>query len=207
MNDERKENEQLDNDVLREIGCIGAGNAATSLSDLIQQKVLITFPKIEVAHPKDVPKVLGLQDMQAVVVHKKLQGDYNCDIMLVFPEEEAEKIVSTMAKMTFGVEELDEEMKASAIEEVGNIVVGSFLSAISDFTNIKLVHTPPNHMIDIFDAILDRVSAKSCLSDKNAVIFHTCFKREEENIYGAVIIFFSEELQRELIRKGKAWLE
>jgi len=207
MKGERKENELLDNDLLREIGSIGAGNAATSLSDLIQQKVLITFPKIEVTHPKDIPKVLGLQNMRVVVVHKKLQGDYNCDIMLVFPEEEAEKIVSTMAKLTFGVEGLDEEMKASAVEEVGNIVVGSFLSAISNFTNTELVHTPPSHMTDIFDAILERVSAKSYSSDENAVIFHTRFERDEENIYGAVIIFLSEELQRELVQKGKAWLE
>ena len=207
MKGERKENESLDNDLLREIGSIGAGNAATSLSDLIQQKVLITFPKIEVTHPKDIPKVLGLQNMRVVVVHKKLQGDYNCDIMLVFPEEEAEKIVSTMAKLTFGVEGLDEKMKASAVEEVGNIVVGSFLSAISNFTNTELVHTPPSHMTDIFDAILERVSAKSYSSDENAVIFHACFERDEGNIYGAVIIFLSEELQRELVQKGKAWLE
>ena len=203
----KKENEVLDSDLLREIGSIGAGNAATSLSNLIQQKVLITFPKIEVANPKDIPKVLGLQNMRVVVIHKRLQGDYGCDIMLVFPEKEAEKIVSTMAKRTFGVDGLDEEMKVSAVEEVGNIVIGSFLSAISNFTNIELVHTPPIHMTDIFDAILERILAKSYSPDENAVIFHTCFERDEGNIYGAVIIFLSEELQRELVRKGKAWLE
>lgn len=207
MNGESELNEELDNEVLREIGSIGAGHAATSLSDLIQQKVLITFPKIEVAHPKDIPKVLGLQDRQAVVVHKTLQGDDNCHIMLVFPQEEAEKIVSTIAKMNFGVEELDEETKASAIEEVGNIVIGSFLTAISDFTNSELVHTPPNHVTDRLSVILDRFSTRMSSLDDKAVIFHTSFKKEEEDIYGIVIIFFSEELRRDLIHKGKAWLE
>ena len=197
----------MENEILREIGSIGAGHAATALSELIQEKISITFPEIYVARPEEIPKVLGLHEMPSVVVYKKLQEGYDCDILLVFEKEEADKIVSTMAKNTFGMEELDKEMKKSAIEEIGNIVIGSFLSAMSNFIDMELLPTPPIHVTDIFDAVLDIFLAKLCLQNRKAIVFQTCFKREEEKIYGAVIIFLNEELRDELIRKGKAWLE
>jgi len=196
-----------ENEILREIGSMGAGHAATALSELIQQKISITFPEIFVAYPEEVPKKLGLHDMPVVVIYKNLQGSYDCDILLVFGREEADKIVSAMIKNTFNMEELDEEMKKSAIEEVGNIVIGSFLSAISNFTDMELLPTPPIHTTDVFDAILDVFLAKLRLQNRKAMVFQTCFKKNGEEIYGAVIIFLNEKLRDELISRGKSWLE
>jgi len=138
-------------DVLREIGSIGAGNAAVALSDLIQQKISIDVPTLHIV--------------------------------------------------------LDEEMEVAAIEEMGNIVLGAFLSAISDFTGIKLLPTPPKHAIDIFDAILDSFLARLCLLRKDALLFKTCFKCGQEVAHGTLVVFMSEKLQKLLIQKGKEWIE
>ena len=199
--------EDMEMEILREIGSMGAGHAATALSDLLGQKISITFPKIYVTQPEDVPRILGMREMQSVVIYKTLQRNHDCSILLVFDREEADKMLSIMAKHAFGLEKLDEEMKESAIDELGNIVLGSFLSAVSNFTELELLSTPPFHVVDIFDAILDIFLANLCLQNKKAIIFKTCFKKEEEKIYGAIIIFFDEKLREELIRRGKIWLE
>jgi len=193
--------------ILREIGSIGAGHAATALSDLLGQKISITFPEIYVVRPEDVPEVLGLHEMPSVAIYKTLQKNHGCNILLVFDRREADKMLSIMAKHAFGLDELDEEMKESAIDELGNIVLGAFLSAISDFVELELLSTPPFHVVDIFDAVLDVFLANLCLQSKEAVVFKTCFKKEEEKIYGAIVVFFDEKLREELVRRGKIWLE
>jgi len=194
-------------DILREIGSIGAGNATIALSELIQQKILITLPGIYVISPEKVPKLLGFHEMPVVIIYKRLQENDNCDILLVFEKEEANKIVLAVAKNTFGIEDIDEEMKKSIIKEVGNIVIGAFLSAISNFTDMRLLPEPPIHVKDIFDAILEVFLTKLCIQNRKAMVFKTCFKKEEGEIYGAIILFLSDKLQEDLIKRGREWLE
>lgn len=185
-------------DILREIGSIGAGNATIALSELIQQKILITLPGIYIISPEKVPKLLGFHEMPVVIIYKRLQENDNCDILLVFEKEEANKIVLAVAKNTFGIEDIDEEMKKSIIKEVGNIVIGAFLSAISNFTDMRLLPEPPIHVKDIFDAILEVFLTKLCIQNRKAMVFKTCFKKEEGEIYGAIILFLSDKLQEDL---------
>jgi len=194
-------------DILREIGSIGAGNATIALSELIQQKILITLPGIYIISPEKVPKLLGFHEMPVVIIYKRLQENDNCDILLVFEKEEANKIVLAVAKNTFGIEDIDEEMKKSIIKEVGNIVIGAFLSAISNFTDMRLLPEPPIHVKDIFDAILEVFLTKLCIQNRKAMVFKTCFKKEEGEIYGAIILFLSDKLQEDLIKRGREWLE
>ena len=214
MKDENKrecekdfEENEIELEMLREIGSIGAGHAATALSDLLGQKISITFPEIYVVQPEDVPEALGLHEMPSVVIYKTLQKNHGCNILLAFDRREADKMLSMMAEHAFGLDELDEEMKESALDELGNIVLGAFLSAISDFVELELLSTPPFHVVDIFDAVLDVFLANLCLQSKEAVVFKTCFKREEEKIYGVIVVFFDEKLREELIKRGKIWLE
>jgi len=214
MKDENKrecekdfEENEIELEMLREIGSIGAGHAATALSDLLGQKISITFPEIYVVQPEDVPEALGLHEMPSVVIYKTLQKNHGCNILLAFDRREADKMLSMMAEHAFGLNELDEEMKESALDELGNIVLGAFLSAISDFVELELLSTPPFHVVDIFDAVLDVFLANLCLQSKEAVVFKTCFKREEEKIYGVIVVFFDEKLREELIKRGKIWLE
>ncbi|MCD6445897.1 chemotaxis protein CheC [Candidatus Bathyarchaeota archaeon] len=193
-------------DILQEIGSIGSGNAATALSNLTQQKISIDVLDLHISPPVKVPDLLGLHDTPTVVIYEQLSGDANCDLLLAFRKDEAEKLLSITMQAMFGSEEVNDEMKATAIEEIGNIVLGAFLSAISNFAEINLLPVPPKHTTDIFDAILDVFLAKLCLQKKDAVLFKTRFKCEQEIAQGNLIIFFSEELQKLLVQKGKEWI-
>ena len=190
-------------DILNEIGSMGAGNAATALSDMIERKISINVPKIHVVSPVRIPDILKFYDLETVVVIEQLSVNLDCDLLLVFPVEEARKLVRILTEDMIGDEGSDEY---SVIDEVGNIIIGNFLNAISDFTGIPLLPAPPVHIVDLFDAILDVFLARISMEERDAILFDARMRCEDDDIYGAMLMFISKSLQERLIEKGAEWL-
>jgi chemotaxis protein CheC len=194
-----------DLEIFLELGSIGAGNAATSLSEIFQEQILIEVPKIHTLPPHNVPKFYKKHDNLTTAIYMQLRGEGSCDILLLFEIEEARKIAAMMA-MVPSPEDIDPETEASAIKELGNIVIGSFLTALSDFTGANLVPHPPQRATDTFDAILDSFLIKQTLASDTAIIFDTHFKRADGNISGSLVMFPSRQLQTMLTEKAKEWM-
>ena len=197
-------NKGVELEILLELGSIGSGNAATSLSEIFQEPILIEVPKIHTLPPHLVPKFYEKHDTPTTAIYMQLRGEADCDILLMFEVEEAKKIAAMMTMMP--VEELDQETEDSAIEELGNIVIGSFLTALADFTGADLVPNPPQRATDSFDAILDSFLIKQLLVSDMAIIFDTFFKRADGNISGVLMMFPSRQLQDVLTEKAKSWV-
>jgi chemotaxis protein CheC len=134
----------------------------------------------------------------------QLRGEADCDILLVLEVEEAKKIASMMAMMS--PEDLDIETENSALEELGNIMIGGFLSAISDFTGVKMVPHPPILVRGLFDAVLDSFLVKQALLTEAALVFDACFRRSSSEVGGGLVVFPSVELQELLVTKSQQWL-
>ena len=195
-----------DLDILLEIGSMGAGHATTTLSKVLHENIKIEMPRVHISPPHLVPRIYGKYDTIVAAIFMQLRGATDCDLMLIFEEEESKKIAELM---TDAIEdgEITPEMKRSAIEEMGSIVLCSFLNAMADFTLTKLVSTPPQLIIDSFDAIIDSLLIKQALCSEVAVIFDARFKRYRSSAEGFLITFPSDKLQRMLARKGKKWLD
>lgn len=194
-----------DLDILLEIGNMGAGHATTTLSKVLHEPIKIEVPRVHMSPPHLVPRIYEKHDTIVAAIFMKLRGTTDCDIMLIFEEEESKKIAELI---TDAVEdgEVTPEMKVSAIEEMGSIVLCSFLNAMANFTLTKLVSTPPQLIIDSFDAIIDGLLIKQALCSEVAVIFDARFKRYNSSTEGFIITFPSDKLQRMLAQKGKEWL-
>jgi chemotaxis protein CheC len=191
-------------EILLELGSIGAGHAATSLSDVLQQQVTIEVPRICKTAPHLIPQFYQRHDALTTAVYMQLDNS-QCDMLLMFDPEEAKKIAAMMT-MTPSVEELDPELEGSAIQELANILIGSFLTAISDFTSISLIPTTPHTAKDAFDAIIDGLLAKQQMISSEALIFETRFKREGEDAKSFLILFPSPQLQNLLVEKSRELL-
>jgi chemotaxis protein CheC len=191
-----------DQDILLEIGNIGAGHATTALSHILQEPIAIELPKVHMIVPHLVPDIYGKHDIIVSAIFMQLRGATNCDVMLIFEEKECAKMVEFM---TNGIE-VTPEIQRSAIEEMGSIVITSFLSAMANFTSTKLIMAPPQLIVDSFDAIIDGLLIKQALCSDVAVIFDVRFKRYNTSTEGYLITFLSDELQSILIQKGKKWL-
>ena len=129
-------------------------------------------------------------------------ADSECDILLMFELVEAKKIAAMMT-MAPSIEELDPVMEESAIQELANILIGSFLTAISDFTGVQLIPTTPQRIIDSFEAIMGNFMVKQSLISDEALIFDTKFQRSGEDANSMLMIFPSPKLQDLLVQKSK----
>jgi len=192
----------VDVGILLELGSIGAGHAATSLSEILQQQVLIDVPKIHNFAVHELPKFYHKHDVPTTAIYMPLVEESECDILLMLEVEEANKIAAIMT-MTPSPDELDTPMRQSAIEELANILVGSFLTAISDFTAVKLIPAPPQWIEDSFDAIIDNFLIKQAMISNRALVFDTNFRTMDGAANAILMIFPSPRLQELLIQKSK----
>ena len=105
-------------------------------------------------------------------------------------------------------QECESSMESSAIEELGNILIGSFLTAISDFTGLNLISTPPMLIGAPFDSIISDFITKLSSDSGDALVFDTCFKRSG-GYYAPtqLMILPSPELRELLIRKSTEIVE
>jgi len=195
---------QVNCDILVELGNIGAGNATTALGDMINERIVVEVPRVHVSPPHLIPRLFSSRDQLMTVIYMQLRGEADCDILLVLEVEEAKKIASMMAMMP--PEDLDMETENSAIEELGNIMIGGFLSAISDFTGVKMVPHPPSLVRGLFDAVLDSFLVKQALLTEAALVFDACFRRNSSEVGGSLVVFPSVELQELLVTKSQQWL-
>jgi chemotaxis protein CheC len=202
-----EEESPLDLGILLELGSIGAGHAATSLSDVLQQPISIDVPRIHTVKPHLLPGFYDLHDMPTTAIYLQLADKYGMDILLTFEQNEARKIAAMM-NMCNSVDELDPAMETSALQELGNILIGSFLTSISDFVGITMLPTTPQTVTDGFDAILDNFLIKQSMVSENALVFETRFRRagEDANAKSILIIFPTQELKDLLVEKSKAMM-
>lgn len=146
-------------DVLSEIGNIGAGNAATSMSLLTGQKVLLGVPDVKLIPFDEVMELIGGPDELVAAIYLRFLGDTSGTVLFILPVTEAEHLVKQMltdTAETFRLQGPGEEdhIGYSALKEAGNIMAGSYLSALSDFLNINMQPTIPDLSIDMAGAVL-----------------------------------------------------
>jgi len=200
-----QEDSEIDLGILLELGSIGAGHAATSLSDILQETITISVPKIHTLQPHLLPGFYDLHDRPTTAIYLHLNEKYGMDILLTFEEMEARKIAAMM-NMCGSVEELDPAMETSALQELGNILIGSFLTSISDFIGLTLLPSTPETVTDGFDAILDNFLIKQSIYSESALVFETRFMRNGTDAKCILIIFPTQELKNLLVEKSKSMM-
>lgn len=143
-------------DILREVGNIGAGNAATSLSKLLNRKIDMEIPSVRLVSFDEMMEIAGGSEQVVVSVFLRIEGEAPGSMFFVLPPDRADHIVHQMTgDNTNSFQELPySEMALSAINELGNILCGSYLSALSDFTQLHLQPSVPSVSVDMIGAVL-----------------------------------------------------
>ena len=141
-------------DALREVANIGAGHAATALSQMTGGTIMISVPTINIARLEEVPpQVSGPEEPVAAVLMHML-GDLTGRTLLVFPKPTAIRLSEMMLRRPQGSSVDLGELEQSAIKEAGNILSGAYMNALSDFMGLMLLPSPPSLAIDMSTAVL-----------------------------------------------------
>lgn len=142
-------------DVLKEISNIGTGNAATAISKLLGGRVDIKVPDIRFLQFSELPEIIGGAENEVIGILVSLENDIDGMMMFVMDKPSASVIVNRI--LNRDNEELGREMsemEISVLSEFGNIIAGSYLSAISRLTGMVVSPSVPALSDDMAGAIL-----------------------------------------------------
>jgi chemotaxis protein CheC len=141
-------------DALRETANIGAGHAATALSQMTGNKIMINVPAISVASMEELPAQFSPDEEPVAAVLMHMLGDLSGQTILVFPRPTVMRLAELMLRRPVGSSMALGELEASAIKEAGNILSGAYMNALSDFLGMLLLPSPPTLVIDMSTAVL-----------------------------------------------------
>jgi chemotaxis protein CheC len=138
-------------DAMREVANIGAGHAATALSQITGQRIMISVPRINITTLENIPNTIGGAEEPVAAVAIRVDGDLKGVTLLVFPQPIALRVAGLMmGKRVAALGEIEQ----SALKEAGNILSGAYLNALAEFLQMRILNSPPILAVDMSDAVL-----------------------------------------------------
>lgn len=141
-------------DALREVANIGAGHAATALSQMTSSRIMVTVPRLQIVPLEDVPDILDDPEEVVAAVLMHMLGDLTGRTLLIFPRRAAMRLSEILLGRAPGTSHVFGELEQSAIKEAGNILSAAYMNALSDFMGMMLLPSVPSLVIDICAAVL-----------------------------------------------------
>lgn len=141
-------------DTLREVGSIGTGNAATALSSMLNREIRITYPEVRIMGYNEAIEWIGGPEVITAGVLVGISGELNGIMLSVQPLDFVNLVLSTMLDERLNDYPELGEMESSALVEIGNIMISTFINALSGLADIKVEMTVPSFTVDMQGAIL-----------------------------------------------------
>ena len=162
-------------DVLKEIGNIGAGNATTAISTMFNLRIDMSVPKVELLTFQELGSAICPEDETIIGIYLEVQGDIDGSMMFLLKPDSAHFLVNKLLGREGEQKQEFDEMELSAIKEIGNIIAGSYLNALSSMTGLTIAPTIPYLAIDMAAAILSVPAIQFGKYGDNALMIETEF--------------------------------
>ncbi len=196
-----REQEEMIMDGLREIGTIGAAHASTALSELVHKDIMIEVSDCFVCSTQELPSAFCTTEETVVAVFLEAMGKSRGGIMLVVSVQMAIELTDMILGRPHDPEHQLDEMDQDAICEIGNICASAYLNAVSRFTDITMMPSPPGVAVDMLRAILQFPAALVEADSDSSVVIKTMFKYGQNVGFGFMLYIPDRESQQVLIEK------
>lgn len=175
-------------DILKEIGNIGAGNATTALATMLRLKVDMKVPQVALLDFKELPEILGGAENLIVGILLTLSGNIDGMMMFVLEYSAARSMVNLLMGQEKALDEPLDEIEASALQELGNIITGAYLSSLSNLTNMSMNSSVPYIATDMAGAILSVPAIEFGKIGDKALLIETEFGEKNTSVNGYFIL-------------------
>ena len=142
-------------DALKEVASIGAGNAATSLSNMLNGKIEMTVPEVNIMPVNQIPDIMGGPENLIVAMLVETEGDMEGGVLFALEIEAANKLIELLTGQEVDIDEELGELEASALKEIANILTGSNLNAFAKMLEMTIQPDVPSLAHDMAGAILE----------------------------------------------------
>lgn len=175
-------------DILKEIGNIGAGHAATALSTLLNKKIDMKVPNVRVVTFDEMIELAGGPENVVACVFLRIEGDAPGSMFFILSLEQAEYFVHQMTgEVGFQFDTPPySEIALSALQELGNILSGSYLSSLSDFTQLNLYPSVPALSVEMAGAVISFGLLELSQVGDYAIVIDTALQEDETEIINSV---------------------
>jgi chemotaxis protein CheC len=166
------------------VGSIGAGNAATALSQMVGKKINMTVPEIHIVPLKKVPEMLGGADNLVAGIYTRVLDDAVGGILLVFPRDSALSLADMLVGREVGSTKALSEMDRSSLIELGNILSASFLNAMAKLLSVTLIPSVPDVAFDMAGSVVDFMLIQLSNVGKQAIVLDVEFIEAAAKVRG-----------------------
>lgn len=187
-------------DILKEIGSIGSGQAATSLSTILDKKIDVAIEETKLVPIIEFTDLVGGPEKVVVATYCELSGEIGGMVHLLFERAAAVRMIDIMMNKTPGTTMIIESMDESAFKEVANILFGAYLSSLSNMLGIKVLFSAPNFAYDLAGAILDFSLIKIASKIEQVLAIKTKLKVAGDEIDGNLIVLFDDEALKKIVQ-------
>ncbi|WP_347491366.1 chemotaxis protein CheC [Desulfoscipio sp. XC116] len=191
-------------DALQEISNIGLGHAATSLAEMLESRIGMGVPRTSFVTFEKVIDIIGGYEELISCVSLQLAGDIKGIVFYIFNEKSTYSLVDMLMDLEDGTTVELDEMATSTINEIGNILTGSFISAITDFTNLSVTSSTPIFAFDMLAAVFTSLVIESGRSEgDNILTIETQLFRDDQKVSGYFFLMPEpESIKRLLLALG-----
>ena len=178
----------LELDILKEIGSIGGGNAATALSSMLSAKVNMTLPRAEILEFNEAIEKMGDPESVVAAIFVEMSGEIEGIMLFILPQEFSDDILFRMLGKT-RVELLElEEIDTSVLTEIGNIVISSYVTALSSLTNVEVELSVPQFTVNMLGGILSVPIAMMGQHSDRIMMVTGDFKVDENSLHSSMLL-------------------
>ena len=183
----------LSYDVLKEIGSIGTGNAATALSTVLGRKISMTLPEVKLVEFNKAIYELGGPEKIVAAILVEFSGEVH-GVMLFLQTLKFINIVmeSLLQKHIDDLSEIT-EMEMSALTEVGNIIISSYVNALSGLTEITMDLSVPSVSINMLGGIMNVPIAMYGYSMDKLLTINGTLECDGEEVYSRLLMLPDEK--------------
>lgn len=175
-------------DALKEVGSIGTAHAATALSDLTGTKVSIKVPHVELCRISQIPELSDFKGKEITGVRASLKEDIKGEITMIMESWKALNLAALLLKKESNSIKTLGPMETSALKEAVNIMIGSYLMAVTRLSGILSMPSVPELFQENFDRHINALIEKDNTHNRYAIIIHTIIILYKTNIDGNLIL-------------------
>ncbi len=185
LDDKLSELGPLQLDAVKEVASIGAGNAATSLSSMLDSKIEMTVPRVDILPIEQVPEIMGGAEDSVAAMLVGIEGDIGGGVLFTLQAESANVLIELLAHREVDIDEEMGNLEESALKEIANILTNSNLNAFSQMLDIEIKPHVPALTYDMAGAILEYCFIELGQVGDYALVIETQFLSDlEEEIKG-----------------------
>jgi chemotaxis protein CheC len=185
---------------LKEIGNIGIGNSAVSLSRLVNGIVCTRALDTKFGLIENIPKIAGFSESPVLGTLMRIKEDLNGYILVFFPENSARSLCLNLSSEE-GKKDFTDPMSLSLIEEVSHILAGTYITSLAKFLKLNLSISTPYAVYDMSGSIFNSAVTEIGYIADFALVLDAEFLIKEKKIDGNVLVLLDPESLNCLLKR------